>query len=730
MSTATPSRPAPSAGSRPQARTARPTSLATTIDPIRVLRRHMVGIIASGLIGAAIGVAAYLGLRQAYPLYTSQVLFEIRPALQKADEVVSYDASNDEMMFRIGKTETILLTSRDVLTAALRNSEVQQTDWAKGFRTSDGKFNSEDALDDLTEKISADPLRSSNLFMLRWSAHNARDVPTVLGSIAAAYLKSRGERDDKVLEKNQSAFQRQLDGTTDALNQLTREMTDLIRLAGFTTLEDAKSSAQAFKMQQLTEQLTDAITRQSIARTSLETINAQLQGSMEFNALDTMQAERDPAVDGQIQILQSQKAILRKYWETLDKENPQLKNQEILVKSMEAEIEKKVDEIRRRNLEARKREAQEDLEKYTNAAEKIDAEMEKNNSLLRDVAEKQSEYELMKTKREYLVAQRQANQELINEVQLMRIRQESSRVQKVQDAMTPREPSFPKPEVIIPLGSLLLLGLTVGIVFLRELMDQRVKSASDVAVLPGASVLGIIPDRDDDPTKTSAAELAVRKHPGSVLTESYRQASAALLPLMDRNGHQTLLLMGGLPGSGTTTVATNLAAAASAAGRRVLVVDANFRRPRLAEAMGVNGAGAGLADVLSGGASIDEAVVEADGVSVMPVGSPANRVFDRLNNGTFDSMLSQLRDRYDLVIFDAPPAVVSGDAMMLANRLDAAVLVVRAHQEHRGLVARMIHQLSEARCELLGVLLNRPRGVAGGYLKKNYAAMAEYSAKA
>ena len=99
--------------------------------------------------------------------------------------------------------------------------------------------------------------------------------------------------------------------------------------------------------------------------------------------------------------------------------------------------------------------------------------------------------------------------------------------------------------MIIPLGVLLLVGLTVGVVFLRELTDQRVKSASDLAVLPGASVLGDIPDVSDDPTKVASPELVVRRQPTSVLAESYRQASAVILPQMDRSGHQTLLLVGG-----------------------------------------------------------------------------------------------------------------------------------------------------------------------------------------
>jgi Mrp family chromosome partitioning ATPase len=143
--------------------------------------------------------------------------------------------------------------------------------------------------------------------------------------------------------------------------------------------------------------------------------------------------------------------------------------------------------------------------------------------------------------------------------------------------------------------------------------------------------------------------------------------------------------------------------------------------------MGVSPDGLGLADVLSGSAKVQDVINDADGIGVITAGTPANRVSDRLSNGIMDSMLAELRGKYDLILFDVPPAVVSGDAMIIANKVDAAVMVVRANQEHRGLVARLMHRLADSRCELLGLLLNRPRGLAGGYLKKNYATMAEYT---
>ena len=101
-----------------------------------------------------------------------------------------------------------------------------------------------------------------------------------------------------------------------------------------------------------------------------------------------------------------------------------------------------------------------------------------------------------------------------------------------------------------------------------------------------------------------------------------------------------------------------------------------------------------------------------------------------MSNSRFDNVMADLRRRYDLILVDAPPAVVAGDAMILATKLDAAILVIRASQEQRGLVARLVNELSEAHCELLGIILNRPRGTVGGYFKKNFTAMAHYASDA
>ena len=82
-----------------------------------------------------------------------------------------------------------------------------------------------------------------------------------------------------------------------------------------------------------------------------------------------------------------------------------------------------------------------------------------------------------------------------------------------------------------------------------------------------------------------------------------------------------------------------------------------------------------------------------------------------------------------MVILDGPPGVVSGDALMLASKCDATILVVRSGGEERGLVGRLIGQLRQLDASFIGIIFNRPRNTAGGYFKKNFKTMASYTAK-
>jgi capsular exopolysaccharide synthesis family protein len=240
----------------------------------------------------------------------------------------------------------------------------------------------------------------------------------------------------------------------------------------------------------------------------------------------------------------------------------------------------------------------------------------------------------------------------------------------------------------------------------------------------------MVPDASEDPAGASAVETAFRDRERGVMAESFRQIRSGLLKRMNQMDQKTLLIVSGMPGSGATSVISNLAYSFAAADRRVLVIDANLRRPAHHRIFGLPEA-PGLADVLAGTHTLDNTVQRSADrrVDVLVAGTRENRVFERLSTDAMGAVLRRAREQYDLVLIDAAPMVVSGDALGLASRCDASLLVVRALSEKRGMVARLRNELAEAKAELLGILVNGVKSAAGGYLKGNIKATHDYQTK-
>lgn len=729
MSRATPSRPPAPLRPTPRSRPPAQPTKTPSIDPFRVLRRHVLGLIAAGFLGAGIGVAAYFALARYYPLFKGQVTFEVRPGVTDAGEISTRNELGDAEVLLIQNTELVLLVDPQVLSSAASDPDVQtKTMWFQSKFIENGAPNVAEAVEELEEDLGTTVVRGTQLFEVSWRTHEPRDVPIVLNAVAKAYMAKRGEQHNRVFNENLDLFNNQLAKTNLDIQDLDREIADFIKDANITSLDDPRYNEASIAVQALVGQITMASQAMSIAQSGYQITGAKLEGEMEPSAEDILAAEMDFAVANHIRAEEQLKFELIVAREKFTNEHAQVQSAETMLRAAESQKTTKRDEVIRRNLHAQLKQYASEIESYRRMLEELEAESEVKGSQLSELTAQQSKFEAMRSQRDYLEAARDADRQLIRDIQVMRLRADSEQVTIVQEAITPRERAFPLPELIIPLGVLLVVALMVGIIFLREITDQRVKSASDLAILPGARILGVVPDCEDDPTKVRSAELVLKTHPTSVIAESYRQTCTPIAKAVDHMAHQTILFLGGLPGSGTTTAVSNVAAGFAATGRNVLVVDTNFRRARLGEVFGMESDHVGLGDVLADDSTVEQAVVETEsGVHVLAAGTPASRVIDRLNTVRFDSIVAELRSHYDVILFDAAPAVVAGDALVLANRLDAAVLVVRAHQEQRGLVARLMGQITDSRSELLGILLNRPRGTAGGYFKKNYATMAAYT---
>lgn len=707
-----------------------PRASTPTIDPFKVLRKHVVALSASGVFGIILGVIAWFILSNVYPLFSASVMFKITPALEDPGQTTTGELNQEDAVIRLARTEMMFLLERQVLRAAAGSPDVKGTDWAKQFVDNNGVIDVDEAVDELEEDLVVRYIPDTNLFEVRWSAHSRYDVPLVLNAVRQAYLAQRQKAFNEQFNSDLEVFTRDENQIKQQLETLEQEITDYISQNGILTLNQIRDHPITFQVNALNELIANTEAQLVMLQTQQMQIAAKLGGEFEATAEDRALAEQDPITRQLASLIATFRTQKRERILQFGRDHRSIKDIEIQLQAVEEEFTATIEEIMARNLNAQFKQNVNTLEAYAQMLDERKGELAERDEELGVVAGKVATYESMERRRDALHAERERAQEAVTGIKLMRQRSSANRVQAVFMAETPREKSFPKPEIIIPLGFLLVVGLTLAVVFLREFTDKRVKSASDLEVMQGANVLGVIPDIEEDPTRIERPEFAVRKEPHSVMAESYRQACTPILKSLEQQGHRSVVVVGGMPGSGSTTVISNLSAFIAAGGKRVLAIDANFRRPALMQAFGLEeGDRTGLGDVLNESAAVNDAIVPAgDGIDVMGAGTPDSRVFERLSNGVFETMVAELRSRYDFVLVDAPPAVVAGDAMVLANKTDASVLVVRANQEQKGLVARLINQLAGAQSELLGIVLNRPRWTAGGYFKKNYATMAEYAA--
>ncbi len=718
----------------PRSQTQRPRAAATppatiTLDPIRVLRQHAVLLCASVFIGLGVGTVAHFAFDFLYPLYSERVLFELVPAPEGVSEVIVRDERTEEAVERLGQTEASRILSRDLLEKAMSSRDVEQTKWSESYRDENGRFVPADAVDDLEAEISAGHMRRTTFFALNWSTHVASDLPVVLNRIADTYIASKKEREDARFEQNRATFKRNLDDLDTQLKSMATEIATFVKQNNLTSTSEERNDL-LLVVEDTSRRANETLSMLTLAKSRKQQTSAKMDGLLEPSPDDIRSAEEDQQVEQANLSLTSIKVEVETYRKKFGPDHPALTSMQKRLISAELERDAKKTEIIQRNLNADFRTFSDQVESYSSLLEKFEGDLATHTARLKDFTANVSAMQELKERREQLLEARRKQLDVIADLDQIKMREDARSVSIAHSAQTPREKSFPQLKIMLPLGALLTLGLVLAFVFVRELLDTRIRYATDFAAIPSLRLLGSVPDLSEDPSGPKSIERVVRDAPKSVAAEICRQISGQVRKACTQGGVKTLACLSGLPEAGTTSFVTNLADSLAAGGLKVLVMDANFRRSRLAAAMGSEPDAVGLGDVLRGSVASSAAIRSAGGdVDLLGAGTVENRVFELLTTPKFDALLTELAARYDLVILDLPPVVVAGDALVVANKVDGTVLIVRAFQEQRGLVSRITAQLHDVRAQLLGVVLNRPRNTAGGYLRKNYEAMASYSEK-
>jgi capsular exopolysaccharide synthesis family protein len=299
-------------------------------------------------------------------------------------------------------------------------------------------------------------------------------------------------------------------------------------------------------------------------------------------------------------------------------------------------------------------------------------------------------------------------------------------------ASIPLGPSYPQVKLVTMIGFAASLVLGVLLVFVVERWDTGYgfRSADEIQSALGLRALALVPDLSRRETNGASAEDYIVLKPNSAYAEALQRIRTSLFLTDGEQTPKTVLVTSSVPLEGKSAIAASLARQSARSGLKVILVDADLRRPRLHEVLGLANQN-GLSEVLTGRVSPEAAIKhdERSGLDFLPAGVGVVSPPDLFRSSTMRILLEEMGAYYDLVIIDSPPVGAVSDGLTLSGIVDKSLYVIRWEQTPRNVVLAGMRQMFEAGADVAGVVLSRVDlkkharyGYAdSGYYRGNYS---------
>jgi capsular exopolysaccharide synthesis family protein len=551
------------------------------------------------------------------------------------------------------------------------------------------------AIDALLGGLTIAPIRNSRLIDVRYESADPKIAAAVPNALAKQYIEqnleyrflSSKEASDW-LNEQLAVERKKLEESEQAL-QRYREKGDAV------ALEDS----QNIVVQRLAD-LNAAYTQARTERIEKEALYNQLSG-LQHNraALDTFPAILSNTfiqqLKSQVADLQRQKAQAS---ERLGEKHPEMIKLNSAIENAEAKLQgelgKVVQSVRNEYLSAQSKE------------KSLSSELE---------AQKAGALALNRKGIEYGVLRRDAeSNKQIYEALLQRAKEtgisgelKASNIRIVDEAEIPRWPIKPNSSRNLLLGFLGGLVAGVGLAFFMDYIDNRLKNPDELRHYLGVSFLGLVPAMRNGDGKDGQPLLLTSKVPHNY-AEAIRRIRTAVQFSTADEGCRIVLVTSTQPTEGKTLMAANLAIALAQAGQRVLLIDADMRKPRQHELLNVTQT-PGLSNLLVGDAKANDAMrrTTSKHLWVMPSGPNPPNPAELLGSARFRSLLGTLGDHFDWVVLDSPPVMAVTDAAVIGHLTTGVVYVVGSEQVNRHVARNAIDQLRASKATILGAILNR-----------------------
>ena len=572
-------------------------------------------------------------------------------------------------------------------------------------------------INNFLSRLTIEPVKDSRIVKIHYSSHDpdlAAKAPNVL---AASYIQLNLESRVNTTEQAKEWLSGQLEEMKAKVERSDEALREFGTKHGILSSFDDKENITVKRLNELNE----ALTKAESERMAKEAIYKQVkQGKGEvFDALPSI-AENKLIQDLKASYIQLE-AQYMKLSQTFMPNYPEM----VRLRSQLEALQKRI------NLEANK----------SIAAMKTEYESAlRREFLLRTAFEQQKEkaVEMQQSAIQYHILKREAdtNKDLYKSL-LQRTKEisvsaamRSSNIQILDRAEGPAPPYNPDAGWNLVIAGLIGLFLGVSLAFFFEYLDNTVKTPEDVEQLLRLPSFGMVPEIASERRrishngngKSNPVEMISHEHPKSILSESYRNIRTSLLLSVSKQPPKKIVVTSPNPLEGKTTTMINTAITFSQTGARVLIIDADMRKPRIHKIFhngngggghgknGKNGKnGAGLSNFLTGHTNLWSTIHKSSlqNLYYSPSGPIPPNPSELLGSSLFKEMLHVLEERFDHILIDSPPLIGFADSVILSSVSDGVMLVVLGGKTPRDTLQRAKNILLQVDAKILGVVINR-----------------------
>ncbi len=691
----------------------------TPAEIFRILQTRMWMIIGITILFCVIFVGLFFVLRKTSPEYTSEAYVVCRmPSSVGAWGVTQMLPRKEIIAMETAQTSAVLNSDAFIGSVLANRRNIQNSDWAAKLPA-----DKKQAL--MKKSFSASPIRDTSYVKLSFRARTAETAQLVLNEILEQFNRNMETQANSSLDNTLTSLRNSETNLVTKLNDIKSSMKTLAggdgippgwRVGGSTVVNN-----EILLYNEEMIRLNAVISQLEKERDLLQ------QQQQETGTLDqvAIAMESDPVIVGlknQIMAMEQELARLMGSFGEKHREVTELKDRiNAAERQLSAHEEKLKDSYSSQAINNILR----DLQVYNTQLEESTLAYNSAAATQRQLDQDAILYQDLMREADTLTQQLTEVKKKIDEVTVQKNSQDNIKAYVEQSANMPTDISFPTLPMFAIGGFMLGLMTGGGLAFLFELLNDTVRTPTDVRRYLNVPLLGLIPEYEDDDVDDLAKIMLTR--PTCITSEFIRQTRTNLMFSGPAENLKTILITSCQAESGKTTMASCLAISLAQQNKKVLLIDANFYRPAIHK-LYPGGSPEGLSNYLIAQKDIADIVhkTEVDNLSVVYSGPKPPNPTGLFSNERMAELLSTQRELYDYVIIDGPPSLVVLDAKVISSQVDGTIPVVLAEEDSRGMVSRMIRELKQMKTEIIGVLLNGVVSRKGGYFKKAFKTYHDY----